>query len=57
MSMLFIVSNILWLIAAINFYSYHKELMRIERVGGIIEGTNQVMNQANQKVKRVDVNK
>jgi len=57
MSTLFIVSNILWLIAAINFYDYHQRMMQVERSGGIIEGAIQVVNQANQKVKRVDVSK
>ena len=57
MLLLFIVSNILWLIAAIIFYDHHQRMMQIERCGGIIEGANQVMNQANQKVKRVDVSK
>ena len=57
MSTLFIVSNILWLITAIIFYDYHQRMMQAERKGGIVEGVIQVMNQANQKVKSVDVSK
>jgi len=49
MSMLFIVSNILWLIAAINFYVYHKEMMRIERVEEQIERLEKIAKQKEEK--------